>query len=532
MMHFAARRRNERKKGDILRGQLARIAQRAFACLVFAGAALLGEAQAIAQTYVVDVIVIDRADVDALTQAGLDVSGVRSGVAELYVTEAQLAWLQASGRSPRIREVQPSARQKAEGYRTYAALTSELQDLAVAHAGICRVSSLGKSVQGRELWAVLITDNPDVEEDEPEFKYVSTPHGDEPVGTELCLNFITMLLEGYGVDARVTGLVDSTAIWVVPLMNPDGREAGTRYNAQGFDLNRSFPDYPSELSGTMYSGAPLHDAGRPPETAHVMRWTAQRSFALSANFHAGALVVNYPYDDDSRGSVFSPTPDEALCVYLAERYSQHNAPMWHSAYFPRGITNGAAWYSIDGGMQDWNYRYAGCIEMTIELSDTKWPSASALPALWDDNRESMLQYLEAVHLGVRGIVRSDRDGAPVWARVDVDGNAQPAFTDRAVGDYHRLLLPGVYALTFSAPGHMPRRVENVIVSEGNATRLDVSLSARTADVDGDHKIDILDVQLVINAALRYAVPYDCDLDGSGHVDAIDVQLAINGALGL
>ena len=63
-------------------------------------------------------------------------------------------------------------------------------------------------MQGRELWAMLITDNPDTEEDEPEFKYVSTMHGDEPVGTENCLQLIERLLSDYGVDTRITDLVD------------------------------------------------------------------------------------------------------------------------------------------------------------------------------------------------------------------------------------------------------------------------------------------------------------------------------------
>src|SRR5690606_17944379 len=113
-----------------------------------------------------------------------------------------------------------------------------------AYPEITRLYSLGTSVEGRELWALLITDNPDVEEDEPEFKYVSTMHGDEPVGTELLLYFIDWLLRDYGRDPRITALVDETAVWIVPCMNPDGLERRRRYNAQGFDLNRAFPEYP------------------------------------------------------------------------------------------------------------------------------------------------------------------------------------------------------------------------------------------------------------------------------------------------
>ena len=63
---------------------------------------------------------------------------------------------------------------------------------------------------------------------------------------------------------------------------------------------------------------------------------------LAANFHTGALVVNYPYDDDGNGSVYSPTPDDLLLEEISRRYSRTNAPMLASPYFSDGITNGAA----------------------------------------------------------------------------------------------------------------------------------------------------------------------------------------------
>jgi hypothetical protein len=184
------------------------------------------------------------------------------------------------------------------GYHDYQALTSRLQEFAVAYPDIVRLFSLGRSVRNREIWALEITDNPDTEEDEPEFKYVSTLHGDEAIGTELTLKFAELLLVEYGRNERVTTLVDSTDIWIVPLMNPDGHEFGVRLNALLFDLNRSFPVYPFDYQTTQFDGEPLHDAWRPPEVRHVMRWSAANSFVLSASFHSGGLGVRYPYDND------------------------------------------------------------------------------------------------------------------------------------------------------------------------------------------------------------------------------------------
>jgi len=409
-------------------------------------------------------------------------------------------------------------------YHSYTSLTTELEAYAATYPGICRLYTTGQSVQGRELWAVLITDNPDIEEDEPEFKYVGSMHGDEPVGMELCLYFLDALLTGYGTDERITQIVDGTAVWILPLMNPDGLEIGWRYNASRLDLNRSFPAFPEDFSGTVFDDATLEPSEWPAEVAHVMQWTLDNSFVLSANLHTGALVVNYPYDDDNKGSVDSPTPDDLMFEDVSRRYSIHNLPLWNSAEFEDGITNGAAWYSIDGGMQDWNYRYVACNEVTLELSNTKKPSASLLPTYWADNRESMLSYLEAVHMGVRGVV-TDRDtGAPLWAEVTVADNAQPVFTDPDVGDYHRMLLPGTYNLDFSAPGHITRTVPGVVVSDGAAARVDVALA--DPDIDNDGVVGATDLQLVVLSILGNPPPYDCDLDGGG-VSATDLQKLIN-----
>lgn len=479
--------------------------------------------------HVMEVTVPDREAVSDLVARGYDISAVHGRAVTIHATDDELNQLFQTGYPYVEVKPPPEALKSGEAYHTFATLTSALDDEAAAYPDICRLSSLGKSVQGRDLWAILITDNPDIEEDEPEFKYVSTIHGDEGVGTELCLRFIQLLLSSYGTDARITALVDTTAIWVVPLMNPDGLVAGQRFNADGYDLNRSFPAYPADFQQTVFDDPTPDTTGRPPEVADLMRWTAENSFVLSANFHAGSLVVNYPYDNDgTQSGMDAPTPDDALFRNITTRYSMHNPPMWNSALFQDGITNGNAWYTVVGGMQDWNYRYAGCNEVTIELSDTKYPAASELESLREDNRESMLAYLEAVHIGVRGTVTDGATGLPVYAEVRVEGNAQPVFTDPDVGDYHRMLLPGTYTLTYAAPRYAARTVKDVVVNADEATRVDVELTQ--GDVNHDGVIDALDVQLVVNAILGLNPSCDCDVDGEG-VTSTDLQTVINIVLG-
>ena len=479
---------------------------------------------------VLEVTLPSQADLQALVDAGYVIDAVAGLNATVYAAPAEREQLEAAGYPLKVLGVQPGwpERKAIEGYHGYEALTADLQAYSQAHKDICRLSTLGDSVQGRALWAILISDNPDAEEDEPEFKYVATMHGDEPVGTELCLYFIDLLLNSYGQDLDITWLVDNTEIWILPLMNPDGRESGSRANATGADLNRSFPVYPSEYTDTYFRSQTLDTANRPPEVQHVMAWSAANRFVLSANLHTGALVVNYPYDDDGLPSgTDAPTPDDALFEKVARRYARLNPGMDASWQFPGGITNGCAWYSMTGGMQDWLYRYLGCMDLTIELSKRKWPDAATLPQYWADNGAAMLALLEAVHLGVRGCVYDRRDDRPLSAQILVDGNPQPVFTDPDAGDYHRLLLPGQYALTVSAPGYIPYRVTGVNVTQENAVRADVPMSDGDVNLDGMYSA--VDVQCVVNAMLGMPGPFDADVDGKG-VSATDAQAVVNRAL--
>ncbi|XP_072033189.1 carboxypeptidase D-like [Amphiura filiformis] len=138
------------------------------------------------------------------------------------------------------------------GYHHYSALSQVFHDYASRYPSITRLHSVGKSVQGKELWALQITDNPDqIEPGEPWFKYVGNMHGNEPVGREILIYLVQYLCENYGKNQRVTKLVDDTNIFILPSMNPDGFEKAAegecgnmngRPNANGIDLNRNFPD--------------------------------------------------------------------------------------------------------------------------------------------------------------------------------------------------------------------------------------------------------------------------------------------------
>jgi carboxypeptidase D len=360
----------------------------------------------------------------------------------------------------------------AETWTDYSEIGPTFATLEATYPDLCKRHDLGLSFEGtRHLWAIQISDNVLVEEDEPGFKYISTMHGDEIVGTKMCMKLVDYLLTNYGSDPQATNIIDEVELWIVPLMNPDGydRSPRTRYNLQGIDLNRNFPDY----------GEPDLPDGRATETQVIMNWDAQHTFTASANFHCGVMVVNYPFDNEDTGSRYSP--DDDLFIYISEQYSQHNLPMWNGDWY-HGITNGADWYMIWGGMQDWNYHFRGCNEVTIEISNSDQPPASEISQFWNDNRAAMMAYIETCLIGVRGVVLDGDTGLPLAATVTVVGRDHEIYTDPEVGDYHRMLLPGTYDLAFETAGYPAHTETGVVVTPGAATVQHVVFGGTPAQV--------------------------------------------------
>lgn len=137
-------------------------------------------------------------------------------------------------------------------YHDYESMKKLLAEFAHTFRSISRLRSVGKSVKQRDLLVFQITDNPDeIEPGEPAFKYVANMHGDEAIGREMLISLIFHLLSNYNKDERITQLINSTNIYIMPTANPDGFENSTegtcsfstgRENANRVDLNRDFPD--------------------------------------------------------------------------------------------------------------------------------------------------------------------------------------------------------------------------------------------------------------------------------------------------
>lgn len=271
-------------------------------------------------------------------------------------------------------------------YPTPEQVEAELRDLNKRFPNLTQLIEIGRSNDGRPLLVLKISDNAAVDELEPEFKYISSMHGDEITGRELMVMLAKDILEAYGNDEEITNLVDNTEIYIMASMNPDGSHRRQRGNAKWVDLNRDFPDF------STYDNKD-DPAGRQVETQAIMNFQKTRQFALSSNFHGGAEVMNYAWD-----TIPDRHPFHDLLIEIALDYVQ-NAPYLKNGGFKNGITNGYAWYEVNNGMQDWSYYWYNDLQFTVELSRSKWPSYSSIPYYYEQNKPALLSQIKYVHMG-------------------------------------------------------------------------------------------------------------------------------------
>ncbi|XP_051856997.1 carboxypeptidase M [Antechinus flavipes] len=348
-------------------------------------------------------------------------------------------------------------------YHHQDAMEAFLKEVAQSYTSITYLHSIGKSVSGRNLWVLVVGRSPREHKiGIPEFKYIANMHGDETVGRELLLHLIDHLTKNDGKDPEITRLINNTRIHIMPTMNPDGFESveepdcfysDGRFNKNKYDLNRNFPDAFENNTDPIQ-----------PETQAIKKWLKSETFVLSANLHGGALVSSYPFDngvpETGTEQGHSLTPDNDVFEYLAYTYSSRNPDMKagnyckHSWNFRNGITNGYAWYPLEGGMQDYNYIWAQCFEITLEVSCCKYPPEETLQDFWNNNQYSLIDYIKQVHLGVKGQV-FDVNNNPIPNAIVESSDRKhicPYRTNK-FGEYYLLLLPGSYTINATVPGY-------------------------------------------------------------------------------
>lgn len=358
-----------------------------------------------------------------------------------------------------------------DSYPTYEAYEEMMFDFAQNHPDKCEIITLGTLSSNRKILVAHI--NNGVSDGKPKFLYTSTIHGDETTGYIMMLRLIDYLLENQTLP-EVQNVLDNIDLFVCPNTNPDGTYHGgnntvngaTRANAQGIDMNRNFPD--------MNDGP--HPDGNPyaTETEWLMDFAQNYQFTMAANYHGGAEVMNYPWDNETDLHV-----DDAWWQLVSREYADlcHQVNPNYMTFKNNGITNGAQWYMIGGGRQDYMNYYHKCREVTIECSDTKCPSGSQLPNFWNINKNSIFAYMNQCLYGIHGVVTDMNTGAPLSATISIsnhDNDYSVVESQMPAGDFHRPIKGGTYNVVVTANGYYPFQ-QTVTVADGQTVELNVAL---------------------------------------------------------
>lgn len=381
---------------------------------------------------------------------------------------------------------------------------------------ITRIYNIGKSHSGLKLYAFEISDNPGEHElGEPEFRYTAGSHGNEVLGRELLLLLMQFMCQEYlAGNPRIRHLVKETRIHLLPSVNPDGYEKAFelgselsgwslgRWSQDGVDIHHNFPDLNSLLweaeakkwipRKMLNHHIPIPEwyqsknATVAVETRALVGWMEKIPFVLGGNLQGGELVVTFPYDRTRSQGVTreaTPTPDDHVFRWLAFSYASTHRLMTdasrrvcHTQDFAKedGTINGASWHTAAGSMNDFSYLHTNCFELSMFVGCDKFPHESELAEEWENNRESLLVFMEQVHRGLKGVVRDIHGQGIANASISVEGISHDVRTS-SEGDYWRLLNPGEYRVTARAEGYSSSIKKCEVGYEMGATRCDFTV---------------------------------------------------------
>lgn len=389
---------------------------------------------------------VTRLDLEYFNENGYDIEAVFGSRARLYVNESQEMELRNLGYRPVTEEIPTPL----VPYPSISEVNDAMAAVVSSHPSIARMEQIGTSVQGREIYAVIVSDNVNQDEAEPEIRITGNIHGDEKGGGMSVLNFLEVLTDNYGTSDMCTYVVDNTELWVVSIVNPDGYVNNTRYNADGIDLNRDF----SYMNSPPYYEGPESQAIR---DITMQDWPDQSNFvnpfATGLSFHGGAECVNAVWNYSTSAEI----QDLELVTAQSYAYAEHPSIV---SYYGSGAWDiwipGASWYPTNGDVNDWSYGEVGTVDYTIEVSNVKSPAD--WPGVANANYMPMLEFCVTSTHGVYGTVE-DAAGNPLDALIEVektDGTDSTPLrfcrTDVIDGGYSKALVPGSYNVVATVDG--------------------------------------------------------------------------------
>jgi hypothetical protein len=355
-------------------------------------------------------------------------------------------------------------------YPTLSEYLQMLDSMQKINPNLCKIFSFGNSALGKPIYYARI--NKDTNLYKPSVLLSSTIHGDETGGSVVLTRLIYYLLSNYGKSEQVTNLIDNLDIWINPVFNPDGRFASTmtRGNGNYIDLNRNFPDlfYGIHPDGNDYQ----------PETQSLMELYSKYHFVLSANIHAGSEVVNYPWD-----ASYTFHADKQWFENISYEYvdtaKQYGPTGYFTTLYESGVVDGAYWYVVYGGRQDYVTGICRSREITLEINDNKYTPENELETLWQANYRSLLNYISNANKGIQGIVYDKNTNTAIKATIEVvnhDDSLSIIYSDVKTSHFTRLLPEGTYTLKIYAEGYDTLTFENTDFTKNTSKQLTAYLT--------------------------------------------------------
>jgi hypothetical protein len=320
------------------------------------------------------------------------------------------------------------------------------------YPNLADASIIGQTVNGLNIRTLKISDNVTQDEDEPVVYINSTIHGSEAAAFIVSLKLIDYLLTNYSTNSQIKNIIDSTELWITPIVNIDGmyqdnniyyQDSATRNNANDVDLNRNY-------------STPGQNPTPEPETSAIIDIMTSIKPNLAVDFHSGAEVVSYPW-----GYKATNHPDSVWYYNIGRRYADtvQAYEQFAYSYFDdswNGVVNGYDWYPSNGVFTDyWNLN-TNTKAVTIEFYRNWHLPQDEFDDVWNANYRSLLTFLETANDGIHGHVTEYATGNPIKAKIYISGHDSDSsfvYSDVSTGRYARYIQPGTWDLIFSATGY-------------------------------------------------------------------------------
>ena len=392
-------------------------------------------------------------------------------------------------------------------YTRYSDALQTLTDLQASHPEICKLDTVGYSMRDAiPMLRVKISDNVDIDEDEPAIFYCGGVHADEVLGVEVVMNFIQDLLALHNEgDLEVIGYVNSLEIFCIPFINPEGHivveEGDTewRKNKCDNDDNGIFDFHDGVDNNRNYDFGWSIDDGLNATTPESLTYKGEAPFTQAENiamaefgwryrplialdYHSPTYgrpnVAYYPWYWYANEGGHGYGPDENLMQSICQSFTSlieaipdDSATGTYTAR--RALVN-------KGDYKTYFYGNFGSAAFSVEVSDTTIQDPALVDEIIAAHLPGQYYLLErALGPGITGIIRNSFTLLPIEAEVQVlehiNADINPRLSRPDYGRYGRLLAPGSYTLKFLKEDYFTQTIGNVIVTAGGPTEVDVLL---------------------------------------------------------